>query len=51
MIEVSDLKSSCTSLEVHSKTLLDENKNLSTRLEKLSNVNDELKSKFSDLLD
>jgi len=49
--EVSDLKNSCTSLEVHAKTLLEEKNYLSEKVTGLSKVNDDLKRKFSALLD
>ena len=49
--EVADLKNSCTSLEVHSKTLLEEKTYLSQRVTELSRTNDDLKRKFSALLD
>lgn len=49
--EVSDLKNSCTSLEVHAKTLLEEKNYLSEKVTELSKVNDDLKRKFSALLD
>ena len=49
--EVADLKNSCTSLEVHSKTLIEEKNYLSSRVTELSRTNDDLKRKFSALLD
>ena len=49
--EVSDLKNSCTSLEVHAKTLQEEKQYLSQRVTELSRTNDDLKRKFSALLD
>ena len=49
--EVADLKNSCTSLEVHSKTLMEEKTYLSQRVTELSRRNDDLKRKFSALLD
>jgi len=49
--EVSDLKNSCTSLEVHGKTLKEEKLYLGQRVTELSRTNDDLKRKFSALLD
>ena len=49
--EVSDLKNSCTSLDVHAKTLLEEKMYLNQRVTELSRTNDDLKRKFSALLD
>ena len=49
--EVSDLKTSCQSLEVHTKTMLEEKKYFSDKVTELSVVNDDLKRKFSALLD
>lgn len=49
--EVSDLQMTCNSLEVHAKTMMEEKKNLSERVTELSIINDDLKRKFSSLLD
>jgi len=49
--EVADLKNSCVSLEVHAKTLMDEKHYLGEKVTELSKTNDDLKRKFSVLLD
>ena len=49
--EVSDLQNSCQSLEVHAQTLMKEKTFLSEKVSELSKVNDDLKRKFSALLD
>lgn len=49
--EVSDLKTSCQSLEVHTQTMQEEKKYLTEKVTELSIVNDDLKRKFSALLD
>lgn len=48
---MSDLKTSCESLQVHSHTLMEEKKYLSEKVTELSRTNDDLKRKFSALLD
>ena len=42
---------SAESLEVHAKTLKDEKQKLGTQVVELSKINDDLKRKFSTLLD
>ena len=42
---------SSESLEVHAKTLKDEKQKLGTQVVELSKINDDLKRKFSTLLD
>ena len=49
--EVCDLKNSCTSLEIHAKTLTEEKNHLSEKVTDLGKTNDDLKRKFSALLD
>jgi hypothetical protein len=49
--EVSDLQVTCEALEVHTKTMLDEKKYLTEKVTELSIINDDLKRKFSALLD
>ena len=49
--EISDLKNSCTSLSVHAQTLMEEKRYLVDKVGDLSKVNDDLKRKFSALLD
>ena len=49
--EVSDLQNSCQSLEVHAETMMKEKTYLNEKVSELSKVNDDLKRKFSALLD
>lgn len=49
--EVNNLESSCESLRVHAKTMMDEKNLLADKLKDLSKINDDLKRKFSSLLD
>ena len=49
--EVSDLRDSCQSLEVHAQTMMKEKTYLTEKVNDLSKVNDDLKRKFSALLD
>lgn len=49
--EVSDLQASCQSLEVHAQTMIKEKTYLAEKVTELSKVNDDLKRKFSSLLD
>ena len=49
--EVTDLQSLCTSLETHTRTLIEEKNALVEELKEISNVNNDLKRKFSSLLD
>ena len=49
--EVSNLQNSSDALKVHSKTLLEEKKYLNEKVTELSIINDDLKRKFSALLD
>lgn len=48
---MSDLQQSCQSLEVHAKTMMKEKNYLTEKVSELSKVNDDLKRKFSSLLD
>ena len=49
--EVGDLQTSCQSLEVHAQTMMKEKNYLSEKVTELSKINDDLKRKFSALLD
>ena len=49
--EVGDLQTSCDALTVHTKTMQEEKKYLTERVTDLSAINDDLKRKFSALLD
>lgn len=49
--EASDLQVTCDSLQVHAKTMMEEKKHLTERVTELSIINDDLKRKFSSLLD
>ena len=49
--EVRDLQNSCQSLEVHAETMMKEKTYLSEKVTELSKINDDLKRKFSALLD
>ena len=49
--EITDLQTSCNSLEVHARTLHEEKNYLSNKVNELSKINDDLKRKFSALLD
>ena len=48
---ISDLKNSIGTFETNAKTLMEEKQLLNHRVNKLTNVNEELKIKFSGLLD
>ena len=49
--EVSDLSNSCQSLKVHTETLMYEKNMLGDKVRDLGSTNDDLKRKFSALLD
>ena len=49
--EVSDLETLCKSLKAHTETLNQEKNDMVAELKELNNVNDDLKRKFSSLLD
>ena len=49
--EVSNLETLCQSLKAHTETLNQEKNEMVAELKELNNVNDDLKRKFSSLLD